>query len=528
MLAFGIRYLNGFVAAAAPESREIPEWPPHPARIYMALAAVHFQTGADPCERAALCWLEELGETEHPVAPCIVAPDATDRAAVVQYVPVNDDPGHSTALLQSAPLPRARQPRTFARAWLESDTVFLIWPQAQPDETVKNVLATLCAKVSRLGHSSSLVQMWVAEREEFGEPSWVPDDERAVIRLRVAGPGTLEYLDEQFKGKAVERFTALAVAAADSSDKKAQREARRRLEKEFPKGPPPQRRPNLSIYQGYAPPLSDGVDYAPGTIFCLHFVVFDLEPEETPYRHLDLSCVSAVAQRWREALLTACNDVSPAVQAVLSGHDVEGAPLRDAHLAFLPLAFVGHEHADGHLLGMGLVLPRELSADHRREVLRVIGNVCELKLGPLGVWRTAVQTASRPSVSLRSEVWTAYPRGATHWSSVTPIVFDQHPKSKDRTEHHREVAAMIRQCCSRIGLPAPREVVVTAVSAHFSAPPAHEFPRLRRKDGSQRQHSHAILVFETPVCGPVLLGAGRYRGYGACRPIEGSHVWGGR
>lgn len=49
----------------------------------------------------------------------------------------------------------------------------------------------------------------------------------------------------------------------------------------------------------------------------------------------------------------------------------------------------------------------------------------------------------------------------------------------------------------------------------------HAFPRLRRKDGSERRHTHAILVFDEPVRGPILVGAGRYRGYGFCRPMEG-------
>jgi CRISPR-associated protein Csb2 len=136
-------------AAAVPDNRERAEWPPHPARIFMALAATHFQTGADPSERAALCWLENLEDRDQRKAPAIVASDVTHRAAVVQYVPVNDDSGHSTAALQSAPLPRARQPRTFARAWLESDTVFLFWPEAEPDEAVRSALAALCSKVSR-------------------------------------------------------------------------------------------------------------------------------------------------------------------------------------------------------------------------------------------------------------------------------------------------------------------------------------------------------------------------------------------
>jgi CRISPR-associated protein Csb2 len=103
---------------------------------------------------------------------------------------------------------------------------------------------------------------------------------------------------------------------------------------------------------------------------------------------------------------------------------------------------------------------------------------------------------------------------------VTPVAFDRHPKEKDRVAYQREAAEMISGACAAIGLPRPREVVVTPVSAHLGVPPAHAFPRLRRKDGTDRRHAHAILVFDEPVVGPVLIGAGRYRGYGVCRPMD--------
>ena len=90
MLAFGIRYLNGFVAArTAPDDLEA-EWPPHPGRVFMALAATHFQTGADPRERKALLWLQSLEKDGEPAAPCIVAPDAMQRAVVTAGTPVQD------------------------------------------------------------------------------------------------------------------------------------------------------------------------------------------------------------------------------------------------------------------------------------------------------------------------------------------------------------------------------------------------------------------------------------------------------
>ena len=520
MFAFGIRYLNGFVAArTAPDDIEA-EWPPHPGRVFMALAAAHFQTGADLRGREALLWLQSLEKDGEPAAPCIVAPDAMQRAVVTHYVPVNDKPGPSKAVLQSAPLTRERQPRTFARAWLTDEIVYMIWPDAEPNKLVRNALETLCAKVTRIGHSSSLVQMWIAREDEVGAPTWVPDEDRAIIRLRVASSGTLEYLEHRFNSDAVERFATLRTVAEDASNSKAQREARKRLKEEFADEPPPRLRPSLSVDTGYARPLSPRANVPTvSTVFSPRLVMLRLERKDGPYRQLDLQSALALTERWRDALLSHSNDLTASIRTVLSGHDANGAPLQDTHLAFLPLAFVGHERADGHLLGMGIVLPDGLSRDDRRGILRTVDRAHELKLGRLGVWRVEAVTAGRPPQNLVAETWTAHPNGATRWSTVTPVAFDHHPKSKDKAAYQAEVAAMIGHCCTRIGLPFPRDVIATPVSAHLGVPAAHAFPSLQRKDGGLRRHTHAILVFDEPVCGPVILGAGRYRGYGVCRPL---------
>ena len=88
MFALGLHYLNGWSMAAADGARkERAEWPPHPDRVFMALAAAWFETGEDHAEGEALRWLEALPP------PAIAASDADSRAAVVSYVPVNDDGG---------------------------------------------------------------------------------------------------------------------------------------------------------------------------------------------------------------------------------------------------------------------------------------------------------------------------------------------------------------------------------------------------------------------------------------------------
>lgn len=513
MFALGIRYLNGFTAAALPDAREHAEWPPHPGRIFMALAAAHFETGADRAEREALAWLEALAE-----APNLAAADALERAFVTHYVPVNDRAGPSAGLMRDLPLSRDRQPRTFARAYPNDHTVFLAWPLVEPPAGVQDTCVRLCGKVTRIGHSSSLVHMWVAAPGEVPQVTWVPAPDRATIHLRVAMPGTLEELERRYNAGAIDTYAELLVDL-ETADTKTQKAAKKRLNDEFPNGKPPRLRPQLSFYQGYARPAGDRTAIAPGTAFSPHPLVLRLERDAAPYSSLDLCSVVAVITRWREAILSRSNGLADRIRELLSGHDVGGAPLDAPHLAFLPLAFVGHPHADGRMLGMGLTLPVDVTADERRSVLRAVGAVRTLALGRLGRWNVVPDTAASPPWNLRPSTWTAHPNGATHWTSVTPVVFDRHPKGTDRGAYMKAAAAMIANSCMRIGLPAPRDVIVTHVSAHAGVPLAFEFPRFTRKDGSERRHAHAILVFAEPVCGPVLIGAGRYRGYGLCRPI---------
>lgn len=259
---------------------------------------------------------------------------------------------------------------------------------------------------------------------------------------------------------------------------------------------------------------------APGTVFSPYFLVRTLERASGLRRKLDLLCAPQVIQRWREAILTNVNDLPDSVRRLLSGHRHDGGPLDGPHLAFIPLAFVDHPHADGHLHGMGLVLPEAISPDDHQCALSAISRVDRLLLGRLGVWRIGCIEATPPLRDLHPRLWTAYPQGARQWSTVTPIAFDWHPKTRDSVRYRSEVARMITQACLRIGLPEPREVIVTSVSALLGAPPVHAYPRLERKDGSLRCQTHAILIFEEPVCGPILLGAGRFLGYGVCRPLD--------
>src|SRR5204863_9158446 len=128
----------------------------------------------------------------------------------------------------------------------------------------------------------------------------------------------------------------------------------------------------------------------------------------------------------------------------------------------------------------------------------------------VGVWSVFLRSGSVDAVLS----WTACPGVAAQWATVTPLVYDVHPRAAGEDAQRQEVAAMIARACAHAGLPMPREIIATQASAHLGTPPAHAFPRLRRKDGGERRHAHVIVTFDRPVTGPLLLGAGRYRGYG--------------
>ena len=515
MLTLGIRYLTGCVAASDVADRRHVEWPPHPARVFMALAAAYFETGADPAERAALEWLEAQP------APQIHAPAHIERPVVAQYVPVNDRAGPSKAALQSAGgLTRARQPRTFARAWLHDDTAYLIWPDAQP-ETHLVALEGLCGKVTRIGHSASLVQVWATQAAPGKSVNWLPDETGATERFRVAGPGSLRYLERQFNQQEVNEFFDLAAAADDGWDAKRQKAAKNALREKFQNQTPVRLRPDLSLSQGYAPPREVTEPSASGTVFDPGLLVCSLRRVDGPYRYLDLAATLQLTGRFRESLLQHLGADAP---EVLSGHHGE-APSERPHLALLPLPFVGHEHAHGGILGVAVAVPRDLETAHRQRLLRALAAVRreDLKLGALGRWGLERPEEGASPLALRDRKWTAVPAGARQWATVTPYACDRHAKARDKGAYQRELANSIRESWKRVrqSSDVSVEVVITPVSAHLGAPASHQFPRLARKDGSECRHTHAILIFDRPIIGPVLLGAGRYRGYGLCRPLGG-------
>lgn len=537
MLTIGVQYLTGYAVATDAGNRNRAEWPPHPGRVFMALAAAYFETQPEAidssavaiwdAEGEALRWLEQQG------APHIQAPDADRRDVVDVYVPPND---MGPSKITCVPMFRSnRQPRTFPKVRPIADTLHLYWPNATNVETHQDALSRLCRKVIRIGHSSSLARMWVAEVTSQIKANFIPagasEAGMGAERLRVAGPGSLDYLKQQYNGEAVEEFYNFWLRITTSHGK-VQKAAKVEFEKKFGQSwknslsAPRSQRPKLSMTQAYRRLGASSNKESPLPSVFDHTLLI-LDKREGPA--LGLESTWRVLTAMRGVIETRCEPTPEWV----NGHKESGAPSESPHLALIPLAFVGDEYADGHLMGIALAFPRQVSQEERGAFLsrllydsRGQERPVLLKLGELGTWTLCEEERTSPPTNLRSDTWT----GPSHtWASVSPVVLDRHPKSdplEARLDYIHEIQTIIAESCTRIGIPEPIEIDIDKTSWHRGAPRAKPgpdgFPLMPvRPGGPNRRQVHVCLRFDQPVLGPVVIGSGRYRGYGLCRPWRG-------
>jgi CRISPR-associated protein Csb2 len=556
MLAIEVELLGGRYAATAHNDRNRAEWPPHPARFFSALvAALYENVPVDAHEREALLWLERQEPPSLDV-DLDLGEDVGRRRVLDVYVPVNDvslvgdaerplreareaaallgaaaktpethkelkeaskhvqkeekklaallaaqqvidsDPSGKALAAATALLPdrRTRQVRTFPVVFPARTTFAFVWFEDAPP-TVRTALDRLCERVTRLGHSSSLVRCAIVDRRIV--PTLVPDDEGDEV-LRTVGPGQLGRLDEEF---ARHRGTESRVLPA---------------------------RP-----QRYGRPLPDRRDTAAvRSIFSSDWILFERVGGARPLS----SRGTDISRALREALLEQAGSLS--LPASLSGHRQDGGPADHPHVAFVALPFVGHEHADASVQGCAIVVPRELARSEREALLRIVArwerdraidadDTMEIAGGTLPAVRfRRVELSAK--VSLRPGTWC---RPARHFVTATPIALDKNPgnlrSNQQGTAHKASVEAQraIADACERIGLPPPNSVEVSFAPLLPGAQHVRSFrpwPGLLGR--TPRVRVHADIRFAEPVRGPVLLGAGRFFGLGLCLPVpeEGS------
>lgn len=560
MLALAIELLAGRYAATAYNDRTRVEWPPEPARLFSALVAIW--ADGDPrgeggeAELDALEWLEQQQPPEILASP-IEHAGARDVATV--FVPVNDvgvvavpdreKLDAAEAALAAAPEPaarakaekelqklrtkwaaetakaiaapakvgkydgaaaakllpdrRTRQPRTFPIATPAHPVFGFVWPELEAPAPRRAALERLLSRLVRVGHSSSQVRGRVATVAEISELTarvarYVPDDEAGDLVIRWVGAGQTRRLGRAFDQH---RETAPRVMPARFVRYRSGATRPRRSE-------------------------------ATRSVFGGDFVV--LVRERGP--RLPITSVAGLARQVRRALMSCAEQP---VAEVISGHRPGGTASETAHLAVVPLPVVTGPYADGALLGIALVLPRDVDAAARAAVMRAVAGLeaqhrtedaedapeIRIPLGDAGelllrrdVWGEERRATLRPARWLGP---------ARRWASATPIALDRMPGDLHDPDMERrraafgEAAAGVIEAVRRIGLPAPIEVDVLRSCVLPGTAKPQRYPRFPiDRERPQRVLVHARLVFAEPVEGPVLLGAGRYHGLGLFLPIE--------
>jgi len=402
------------------------------------------------------------------------------------------DPTPSDKDLRTAialmPERRTRQVRTFPVVIPENPTFVFLWPDADPSEH-RSAIEQLCARVTRLGHSSSLVRCNVIDADL--SPTLVPSDDGETV-LRVVGRDQLNRLERAFALHRGEESRVLPAL--------------------------PQRYRSASQTLVSSPWAQ--------SVFSSEWIVFERVGGSRPLA----SRSTDVARALRGALLEQRRDDD--LPATLSGHAADGAATQP-HVAFVPLPFVGHEHADGSIMGCALVLPRELPAHDRELLLRLVARwerersdergsltLAGGTLPPFQVRR--VELSSKRS--LAPELWC---RPTRRFVTATPIALDKSPgnlrSNQDGTAHRaaREAQQTIAEACFRVVGVRPASVEVSLAPLLPGAQHVRSFlPWPARPGRNARARVHADIRFDQPVRGPLLLGAGRYFGLGLCLPVE--------
>ncbi|WP_042500230.1 type I-G CRISPR-associated protein Csb2 [Thermaerobacter marianensis] len=456
-MAFRVHYLTGRVYAMDPTDRNRVEWPPHPERFFSALVAAAYQA-AIPGAREALEWLER----QRP--PQIAAPPLAGERIIHGYVPVNDvevpkkvRPEAFEEALGVLPTLRPKRPRPFPSGAIAGDaTVYFVWPEVEPPAPIRARLHAIAANVTYLGSSMSLVAVDVVE--EAPAPNYVPAPEGDVV-MRVPFPGRLAELDHLFGlGE----------------------------------------RPRPGRWMRYRRLDGRGRPVEPARPVFGDFFPFRLKGR------WPLAAALVLTDTVRTAVMSLADDPVP---AILHGHH------GGLHCAYVPLPFVGADHATGAVLGFAVLLPSGISWPERAAVYRALGRLRSLALPGgrvLEVEPVNNFQVGRTPYALTPWRWC---RPARVWASVTPVVFDRFPRRRERA------AEVLAESCRFVGLPAPRRVVVSPFSPLRGVPRSGDFQVNRRPGQPVRYVSHVVLEFDQDVEGPVLLGAGRYFGLGWFAPV---------
>ncbi len=456
-----MEFLLGRSFSASSTRRNETEWPPHPSRLFSAMVAACNECELGSEARSALIWLEALEP------PKIWATDidntASMRNMLTYFVSINDVP--------LDPERRKRQPRSFPSMAPESSKVWYIWKYTGEATAISEKLQLIAENVTYLGSSMSPVRVRISDR--YPSPTIEPSS-KGNLYLRVPSLGRLQHLEDVYNKRKNNTYI----------------------------------QPRLGRVVSYSQPMREKEHEISGGMKALSFfslVSGNIQPEE----------MGLLSETLRKAIISIYPDPVP---SIITGHNPDGFPVNNPHMSITPILDTGRRYSDGHIMGIAVWVPEFMQDFIIYELAATCTRIQELTMGMRGV--IGLKTV-RPSdeeympLALRRST---YSRSSRIWATVTPAIFGKHPKISTENEPDKVIYEMF----NINGLPGPIEIRL-GNSPLFRGSPNPKKMYIPSKFLG-RFVSHVLVRFQEPVRGPVIIGSGRYLGYGLMVPFPAMEV----
>lgn len=437
------------------------EWPPSPARLFSALVAAD-GTRQTSCvsDGHELHWLEGLP------APTIHAqPNPWHQTLRPRFV-VEQRGGAVRGAHHEYSARRGALHRPGVRISTGNPLVVYRWDVEPPHKRIVESIERRAARVGYLGASDSPVRLRVSTGMPCGaaEEVYNPDPD-GDIGIGVPRPGHVDALDRMY-----DAWTERGASVSRSQY------------------------PALLHRTAYRSPGHDKPTDRGQVVAWLR-----LRPAVSGRR------VAAITALFKEALLSRHQRMHGEPPAVLHGHGFSSSGYDLAR--YLALPDVGYPRSRGRIHGLALWLPpgsnvmqRQGACDAAVAIDALVGRGIEVQVEPRG-------DEERP--------WAVNPRRwrgpSTIWVTAFPAI------------HERRGAVGLPEAarwCRHAGLPEPvsfRSQRQPLLPGAVDLAPAE----VNRPGRPALPYSHAEFRFAEPVEGPVVVGAGRQRGFGLCVPVDG-------
>ena len=442
------------------------EWPPAPSRVYAALIAAD-GTGAR-CRVTDGTELEFLEQLDPPVIHADPAPvRREDLHQKLRTRHVVRQQGKAEKNTHQEYVARVGVPvHSGVRVCPRSPRVFYVYEVEAPSQTVQ-ALQRRAARVGYLGAADSPVRVRVSTRRPddlTGDNEFVPDP-GGDVRISVPRAGHLRIWDSLY-----EAWCERGVAVGRSQY------------------------PALRYQVTYRSPgaVTDEVDRGS--------VVQWLRLEKS----VSGRRIATVTDLLKKSLLLQYQRIHGEPPAVLHGH---GYGQRGYELArFLALPDVGFPHSRGRVHGLAVWLPPGSDPDLVQRLQTATKSVRRLVGAGLNVAVRPWAGEERPRAAHPAR-WTK--DSSTRWATAFPAIHER---------HGRLTLAEIARWCAHAALPEP---VAFRAARHPLVHGAVDLApvEVHRPNQPSRPYSHVEVVFGESVTGPVVIGAGRQRGFGLCVPV---------